>query len=59
MLQLGVASSSARHADEPDHVVTTYQKCPCAQVLLRDIHSGAICVHDTKKDVTLRALQMH
>lgn len=57
VLELGLASSSARHADESDHVVTSSQKRPCARMLLNEIRSGAIEVHATKKDVKLRSLQ--
>ena len=39
-------------------VLTRVQSNGDAAALLSDIHSGTICVHDTKKDVTLRALQM-
>ena len=57
VLELGVASSSARHEHESANVVASAQKLPCARVLLNEIQTGAIEVHATKKDVTLRTLQ--
>ena len=50
-------ASSSQPEHESDNVVASAQKRPCARVLLNEIKTGAIEVHATKKDVTLRNLQ--